>query len=232
MEEFLKDWLFLIILLTVATGLSFVWLFVFNRKKLNAKWWEILIVAILHTVIGVGCVKLFALLEAGFDASKAGNLSMFGGIFFMPVFYIIYAKIKKLPILFVIDIFSISLVMTLLLARINCLYSGCCLGKSINYDIRYPTREIEIGYDAIIIALSIFFLYKGMFKNKVFFIYLLSYGVVRFILEFMRESDSGSVFHIGHVWSIVSVVFAVAAILIMNYLDKEKEIANSKKKKK
>ena len=222
MEEFLKQWLFLIILLTIATALSFVWLFVFNKSKLHAKWWEILIVSILHTLIGVGCVKFFALLEAGFDISKAGSMSMFGGIFFMPLFYIIYAKIKKLPILLVIDIFAVSLVTTLLLARINCLHAGCCLGKTINYDLRYPTREIEIGYDAIIIALSIFFLLKGYFINKIFFIYLASYGILRFVIEFMRESTSNSLFHIGHVWAIISIILGTIALILINRFQRQK----------
>lgn len=222
MVNFLKNWYFLIILLSISTALSFVWLFVINRKKLNAKWWEILIISIMHTIIGVGCVKIFAILESGFDPAKINNLSMFGGIFFMPITYIIYAKIKKLPILFVIDIFTISLVVTLLLARINCLHAGCCLGKSINYDLRYPTREIEIVYDSIFIAISVFFIHKGIFRNKIFFTYLLSYGTLRFVLEFMRESESSGIFHIGHVWSMFSILFAIVALIIMKYLQKEK----------
>lgn len=221
--EFWKNYYILVILLTIATVLSFAWLFL-NRKKINAKWWEVLIISLTHTIVGVGFVKFFALLEAGFDVNKAGNLSMYGGVFFMPLFYFIYAKIKKLPLGLVFDIFTISLVSTLLLARVNCLFSGCCLGKNINYtEARYPTRELEIGYDVIFLAISIFFIYKNKFPGKIYLFYLISYGVFRFIIEWMRESSSTSAFHIAHVWSLLAVLIGVGLLIYIHFRNKDKE---------
>lgn len=220
--EFWKNYWVLIVLLSVATVLSFVWLFI-NRKKINAKWWEVLILALTHTLVGVGFVKLFALLEAGFDTTKAGALSMFGGVFFMPIYYFVYAKIKKLPIGLVFDIFTISLVSTLLLARINCLHAGCCLGKNINYtEARYPTRELEIGYDVIFLGVSIFFIFKEKFQGKIYLFYLISYGVFRFIIEWMRESESNG-FHIAHVWSLLAVLIGVGLLIYIYFRNKDKE---------
>lgn len=224
MQEFWNNYHTLVFLLLGATATSFVWLFVFNRKRLNASWWELLIVAILHTLVGVGFVKFFALLEAGFNTEKAGNLSMYGGVFFMPLFYFIYAKIKKLPIALVFDVFVVSLVSTLFFARINCFLSGCCLGKSINYsEYRYPTREAELVFDVIFIGLAIFFLFKGKLLGKIYPIYLISYGVFRFIIEWFRESDVTSGFHIAHVWSFLAVLIGSALLIIQYYLKKSKE---------
>ena len=218
MLDFLKSYYFLIIILTIATIISFLWLLIFNLEKLHAKIWELAIVSITHTVFGVICVRFFALLEAGFVMEKAGTLSMFGGIFFMPLFYLVYSKIKKLRFLDVLDIFTISLVETLLLARINCFFSGCCLGKQINYEMRYPTREIELVYDLVFITIALFFIFKGKFKNKIYFFYLLSYGIMRFVIEFMRESNSGSIMHIAHVWSLISIIFSIGYLIISKYL--------------
>ena len=88
LASFFSSWWVLILLLTLSTGFVFFWLF-FYRKKLQARIWEIVLVSVAHTIIGVLLVKFFALLEAGFDTSKAGNLSLYGGIFFMPLFYIV-----------------------------------------------------------------------------------------------------------------------------------------------
>lgn len=232
MNTFWDRYHVLIIILSIATILCFVWLFVFNRKKLNASWWEILIVCLLHTIVGVGFVKFFALLEAGFVASRAGNMSMFGGIFFMPLFYFIYAKIKKLPVGLVFDIFTVALVITLLLARINCLFMGCCVGRFIgDTDRRYATREAELAYDSLFLGLSIFFVFKNKFTNKIYLLYLSSYGLFRFICETFRYSDDGKIFHIGHVWAFLSLVVGITLLIVFNYLQKEKERNGPQKKK-
>ena len=138
--------IFLIIMLSLATLCSFIWL-CFNREKLNSPIWLLLIISILHTLFGVLCVKFFAILEVGFDMSKAGNMSMYGGIFFMPLFYFLYSKIKKIDLGLTFSIFTISIVITYFFARINCLHGGCCYGMEIgNTGYRYPTRELELIY--------------------------------------------------------------------------------------
>ena len=62
-------------------------------------------VAVLHTLIGVLSVKIFAFLETGFNPDSLGNMSLFGGVFFMPVLYFISAKVSKRNIKTVFDIF-------------------------------------------------------------------------------------------------------------------------------
>lgn len=224
MKEFFESHWFLIMLLTIASADSFVWLYVFNREKLNAKWWELALVSILHTVFGVLMVKFFALLEAGFDAKKAGSMSLYGGIFFMPIFYLIYAKIKKLPCGLVFDIFVVNLAFTLFLARINCFYAGCCIGKIVpNSEVRYLTREFDAAMNALFSIGAIFFVLKKKLSNMLYPIYMIYYGVARFIIEFFRESNTTSALHIAHVWSIISVVIGIIFIFINLYISKKNE---------
>lgn len=212
---------FLYILLASATVLSFIWLF-FNRERLKAKWWEVLIVAILHTVFGMGCVLLFAIIEG----ANPGAISMFGGIFFMPLFYFVYAKIKKLPFGVVFDTFLISLTVTLLLSRVHCLYAGCCIGKYIgDSDIRYPTREIEIGFHTIFITTMIIFIYKKIMPGRLYPVYLISYGVFRFTIEWFRESSTYSSFHIAHVWSIIAFLVGTGLLIFLRFYKKDEYLA-------
>ena len=186
MLDFLKNNYILIILLSVSTVLCFLWLFLFNKEKLQAKTWELILVAFLHTLLGVAFVKFFAIMESGFAQKQNGAMSLYGGIFFMPIFYIVYALVKKLPIGLVFDTFVVCLVATLTLARVNCLFMGCCLGKFIDsdYTVRFPTREIEIVVNGLFVCLAVFLILKGKFNNYLYPAYMVYYGVFRFILEF------------------------------------------------
>ena len=219
--EFLKNWYFLIIMLTLASVGVFVWLFV-NRTKLNAKWREILIVTILHVFVGVGTVKFWALLEAGFNVEKAGNMSLFGGIFIMPLFYFVYAKIKRLKVLDVFNIFSVCLAFTLLCARLNCFHSGCCYGIKLgNGDFRFPTREIELVFYLVFIIYSVYKIINEKKYINRYVMFVLEYGIFRFGIEWLRESESKSVFHIGHIWAITCIL--IGTLLVVLYVIKNKK---------
>lgn len=213
---------FLIIMLSLATVCSFIWLS-FNRDRLNSSLWFLLIVSILHTLFGVLCVKFFAILEVGFDMSKAGNMSMYGGIFFMPIFYFAYAKLKKLDIGLTFSIFAISIVITYFFARMNCLHEGCCYGKEIgSTGYLYPTRELEIMYYFVFLCIFIPRLLKNKdYKKKknersinVYLIFMFSYGIFRFITEFFRYSSSNSIFHIAHLWSAIAIIVSLVLYII------------------
>ena len=229
--EFIKNYWFLTMMLAIATILSFVWLFAFNKNKLNAKWWEILIIVLIHTLYGVLTVKFFAILEVGFNFEKAGNMSLFGGIFFMPIMYYIYAKIKKLPLSLVFDIFVIPLAITLLLARINCLHGGCCLGIVIDAEkgIRWPAREIDLAIHALFLIFAIPWIMKDKSNGMAYPVYMAIYGILRFINEWFRESSNSNVFHIGHIWAILSSVIGLILLLLLLICEKKGE--NGEKQK-
>ena len=76
----------LIVLLLLGTIFNVFWLYRM-RRQLQMKWYAVIAFSVLHTVCGVLSVKAFAFLETG----DAGNMSLFGGVFFMPVLYFISA---------------------------------------------------------------------------------------------------------------------------------------------
>ena len=82
------------------------------------KWYAVIAFSVLHTVCGVLSVKAFAFLETG----DAGNMSLFGGVFFMPVLYFISAKVSKRNIKAVFDIFTICMIFTVMCGSIYPLY--------------------------------------------------------------------------------------------------------------
>ena len=109
----------LLVLLLVGTVFNVFWLYRM-RQRLRMKWYAVLIVSMLHTAVGVCSVKVFAFLESG----DIGNMSLFGGVFFMPAAYWLGAKLTKCPYCKVCDVLTPCMLFTLMCARINCIISG------------------------------------------------------------------------------------------------------------
>ena len=190
-------------LLAIATTFGFFWLSQF-KEKLQIKEWMALVLSVVHTLIGVLCVKLFAFLESG----DGGGMSLYGAVFFLPIIYFIGAKVSKRKIADVFDIFTICTVCTLLCARFNCILAGCCLGSVISGTeaVRWPTRELEILFYFVLFLFLRNKVCKKKYSGLIYPIYMMAYGSFRFVVEFFRESshDYGW-FHISHIWSLVAI---------------------------
>lgn len=204
----------LVLLLAAGTIFNAVWLTV-NRDRLHIKTGSIIIMAVLHTIIGVCCVKVFAVAESGFDMSAAGNMSLFGGVFFMPLFYFIFAKLTKRNMADVFDVFTICIVFTLMCARVNCILSGCCQGALINSTgARWPTREAEVVFYAALLAVLIGKIKRGAYiRGTLYPLYMLCYGVFRFVCEWFRTAGGGSQLHLAHIWAMISVAVGLSVYL-------------------
>ncbi len=214
---------FLVSLLTIATILSFVWLLV--QKRTVFQWWQALLLALCHTVFGVGCVKIFAVMET-LDFSNVGNMSLFGGLFFMPVFYWLLSKLMKKTFGEIADVMALSMIVTLLCARINCIHAGCCYGWFISglEGVRWPTRELEILFYLILLAVLIPRILKRESPGTIYPLYMAAYGAFRFLVEFFRASESLSVFHIAHLWA--GIAFALGLSI---YFEMKKKLERRKK---
>lgn len=187
----------LYLLLTVGTIFNVFWLYRM-RRQLQMKWYAVLILSVLHTAIGVGSVKAFAFLESG----DIGNMSLFGGIFFMPVAYYLGARLTRRDKKDVFDVLTVCMIFTLMCARINCIISGCCAGLAIpGTHFHFPTRELEVLYYIVMLILVIPKVRKREQAGGIYPLYMASYGAFRFVIEFFRTSSSGTLFHLAHVWA-------------------------------
>lgn len=209
----------LLLLLLLGTAFDIWWLILY-KDRLKIKRYAAVLLAAVHTVCGVLCVKAFAIAESGFDMSKVGNMSLFGGMFLMPLFYFAGAKLFKRPPADVFDIFSICMIFTLLCARINCIISGCCAGRYISgTHLRWPTREAEILFYIILLVILIKQIWSGCSRGLIYPLYMSAYGAFRFVDECFRVSDSRQFFHLAHIWALISLF----AGLSIYYSEKEKQ---------
>ena len=213
-------------LLGIAAIATFVWLFVF-RKRLRMKWYAALIISLLHIVVGVACVKLFGFLESPSEPYD-GAMSLFGAVFFMPVFYFIGAKIFKRDVRTVFDLFTVPLVFTLACARVNCLIAGCCQGLVIpfihSHTVQWPTREAELVFYAAFLTFAVIKTVKDETNGTLYPVYLISYGIFRFIAEWFRVTNhSFGPFHISHLWAILSLIAGASIYFEISPILKKKK---------
>lgn len=208
----MPDWFMdikLPVLLCVGTLMSFLWLLKF-REKLNIGYMAAFVLSILHTIVGVACVKLFAFLEG----ADLGAMSIFGATFFLPVIYFFGAKLTKRKMADVFDIFAVCTTMVLACARVNCLLSGCCGGRVIPWlnGLHWPTQWIEIIFYIALSAVFWRMVGKEKYSGMIYPIYLTSYGCLRFLLEFVRQKDTINLLHLSHAWAIVSILVGGAIL--------------------
>lgn len=213
---FLREHVLLVILILAGTA-TFLWLLQF-RSRLRMTWWAALGLSVLHVLFGVLCVRVFARLEG----ASVGSMSIFGAVFFMPIGYFLGAKLFRRPMAEVFDIFSIPMIFTLFCSRINCLIAGCCHGLEIGHTgLRWPTRETEMLFYLVFLLLVAPKVRKGETGGRVYPIYMLAYGIFRAVNECFRYSSATeSIFHLSHVWALLSIAIGLSVCLVMRNRNK------------
>ena len=83
----------------------------------------------------------------------------------------------------------------------------------------HPTEIYEaLGNLAIFLGLTAFYRHKR-FDGQVFWLYVLSYGVLRFVVEFFRGDYDVyyfGVLTIGHLIAIVMIILAATALALLS----------------
>ena len=198
------------LLLGAAGVFTAVWLWML-RPRLRMSRIAVILFSLAHLAVGVACVKVFAAMEAG-EASGISRMSLFGAVFFLPVFYFAGAKITKRKASDVFDIFGVTMIATLFFARINCLIAGCCKGLLIHglEPARWPTREAELVFYVVFLALMAPRVFKNKTMGRLYPIYMIAYGAFRFTIEFFRESTGGRTWHIAHLWAFLAAAIGIS----------------------
>lgn len=172
---------------------------------------------------------------------------LIGGAAFFLVVYFTYGRKKVGPYLTKsLPIIACSILIAHAFGRIGCFFAGCCYGKETTSWIGmvfpysdkpttkvYPTQLFEALYLLITFGVCFYLTMKKDFKYT-FCIYLISYGVFRFLIEFLRDDDRGSFIpglSPSQFWSLLMIPLGVCLFFflkkqyqIIEKEDKEKEL--------
>ncbi len=154
----------------------------------------------------------------------------YGGLILAIVFGMLYCKFRKIDLGNFSDCFAVGIPLFHALARLGCFCAGCCYGiespfgftthnaivESANGVNRFPVQLFESGFNVIIFIALLLLFRRGIMKGQIIYIYLISYGTIRFFLEFLRGDEyRGILFFLStSQWiSLVLIAFSLYKIL-------------------
>lgn len=190
-------------------------------------------------ILGFAGAKLFQAVydfidnpAEGFDFLNAGMTFMGGLIFGVAVFLIGYFLFRKRLDGRLIDFLPIVPCCILIahgFGRIGCFFGGCCYGVETDSFLGvkfphlpapvHPTMLYEAAFLFIMFGVCSWLLLKRKFRYNLP-LYLLTYGVFRFLIEYIRGDYRGSLvtgISPSQFWSIAMVAAAVVVYVGMRY---------------
>jgi phosphatidylglycerol:prolipoprotein diacylglycerol transferase len=143
-------------------------------------------------------------MTGSFIPGRAIGLTFYGGLLLGLVLVIVFSKIFHFDAIKLLNLFTPPVVLGHAFGRIGCFFAGCCYGRTTNFltGISFPEHSIphaQFGSHPIhptqLYESGFLFIFFGLtytFKHKsVFPVYLLCYGLFRFLIEYLRADERG-----------------------------------------
>lgn len=137
---------------------------------------------------------------------RSGGLTLYGSLVAGFAAFIVFCRIKKLPVLKMLDLFAPAVLVGIAFGRVGCFLNGCCYGVPAPPPFgvvfadagipgaRYPIQLYETFLCLLGAAFLLWFERKRRFDGESFLMFACIYALVRFSTEFIRGIDSSSVF--------------------------------------
>jgi phosphatidylglycerol:prolipoprotein diacylglycerol transferase len=177
------------------------------------------------------------------DPRELLTLARSGGVFYGGLILAVsvalwYIRRAGLPLWTTCDVFAPGIALGHVIGRFGCLFAGCCYGRPTSrpWGIVFtdpfaaanvgtplgiplhPTQLYEAGAEMLILGVLLFTERKGRpFAGRTFWLYMLLYAISRFIIEFFRGDERGTV-GIFSTSQFISIVLAPLAIGMLIYL--------------
>lgn len=199
-----------------------------RRWQAGLPMWKTLLSAAVLTVLGVLGAKLMFLIESGFWAGA----SFYGAVFFPPLIMVLLALLLRVPPLALLDLCAPAECVMLAILKMQCAVNGCCVGilLTITADgtyIRFPSQIIELLNALVLMVMLLWLIRKGTWQGRIYPIYMLLYGITRFILNLLRDTKPFLLgLPAGNFWSLVAIVIA---LIWLRLAHPQKGVAESEK---
>src|SRR5437588_1221402 len=172
-----------------------------------------------------------------FTLARSGGV-FYGGLIVAVTVALWYIRRAGLPLWTTCDVFAPGIALGHAIGRFGCLFAGCCYGRPttepwgitftdpfaaanvgtpLNQPL-HPTQLYEAAAELLILAFLIVTERKGRpYPGRTFWRYMLLYAVTRFIIEFFRGDERGTVFMFS-TSQLISLLLAPLAIFMLFYL--------------
>lgn len=177
---------------------------------------------------------------------RAGGV-FYGGLIAAVAVGLWLVRRYKLPVWTTADLMAPGIALGHVVGRFGCLLAGCCYGRptDVPWAITFtdplaaqnvgtplgiplhPTQLYDAGAELIILGVLLFTERKGRpFAGRTFWLYLLLYGISRFIIEFYRgDPNRGTVIAGLSTSQFVSLLLVPGSLFMLRYLQKRRQAA-------
>lgn len=240
--------------LLIAVGLSCI-----RSKRRGADVDRLLTIALSAIVFGIIGAKLLFFLVTysweefvtklhanGISFLLDGGLVFYGGLIGGVLGAFIGAKIIRVKLSDYSDAIVPTLPLAHAIGRLGCFCSGCCYGRvtdswigmcfpnsitGLAPDVRViPTQLIESGANLILFIALVLFTLRRRRGFTTLFVYMIAYGVERFLIEFLRGDEIRGVFgwFSTSQWISLGLIVLGAAGLIVTHMRAKRPAAGEK----
>src|SRR5215467_5704570 len=164
----------------------------------------------------------------------------YGGLIVAVTVALLYIKRVGLPLWTTCDVFAPGIALGHVVGRFGCFFAGCCFGKPTNVPWAitftdpfaasnvgtplnqplHPTQLYEAGAELFILIALLTTERKGRpYPGRTFWLYMLLYAISRFIIEFYRGDERGTI-GMFSTSQFISILLAPLAIVMLVYLSR------------
>jgi len=182
--------------------------------------------------------------------ARSGGV-FYGGLILAVIVALWYIRRVGLPLWTTCDVFAPGIALGHVVGRFGCFFAGCCYGKPTTkpWGITFtdpfaasnvgtplgvplhPTQLYEAGAELLILIVLLVTERKGRpFPGRTFWLYMLLYAISRFIIEFFRGDDRGTVFMFS-TSQFISLLLAPLAVAMLVYLSRAQSPVPERKKR-
>lgn len=189
-----------------------------RRARYKLKIWQALLFTLFLTVCGLAGTKILYILESWPDFLEKGltlgGLSFFGAVYLIPLLMWLPGRLFSMNYGQSLDCCAPCLAVMVAFMRIGCFLNGCCGGWEVTLGglrFAWPTQIMEGIGDFIILSVLLQMEEERRYPGKRYGAFLVGYGILRFFLEFLRDTQKDWL-HMSHgQW------FALAAVLLGSF---------------
>lgn len=195
-----------------------------RAKKAGKNPDTILDLAIAAIILGLGSAYLLyifvtyplseiwnSIKSGSFAVFKDGGLVFYGGVIGGALAVIGYLKlIKKERVWDYAAIIVPTIPLAHALGRVGCFLAGCCYGKCVETPISviyenpiggapvgvpvFPIQLVEAACNIVVFLILMLYVGKKLKRGSVLFLYMILYGIERFVLEYFRYDEIRGIF--------------------------------------
>lgn len=166
-------------------------------------------------------------LSNGFEFTGISGMSFHGGLLGVVVVFFLYCRKHQMNIWDFSDLIIPAVPLGYTFGRIGNFMNGELFGRATtlpwgmffptdaNHTLRHPSQLYEAFFEGILLFILLWLVKCHPWaKHRLFALYLMGYGAVRFLIEFVRQPDP----HLNYLWQIFTMGQLLCAAMVVSGL--------------